>query len=103
MSGIEMRSKKGKNFKEVIEDEKKKGRTFKKVMHFLTGINTSLVYGGSFLLFFIPLAAVVYYLFAPGVFVWAGILVGMAIVSSLLASRITKALKKNQWRFGSVE
>lgn len=103
MSGIEMRTKKGKNFKEVIEDEKKKGRTFKRIMRLLTSVDQSVVYAGSFLLFFVTLAVAVYYLFSPGVFVWAGILVVMAVLSSLLASRITKVLKRNQWKFKSID
>ena len=36
-----MRIKKGKNFKEVIEEEKKKGKTVKKIMRTLTSLNTS--------------------------------------------------------------
>jgi hypothetical protein len=98
---IEMRAKKGKNFKEVIEDEKNKGKTAKKIMRFLTGLDTSLVYGGSFLLVFVALDVMIYYLLAPSVIVWAGILVATALVSSLLASRITNLLKKNQWKYQS--
>jgi uncharacterized protein YqhQ len=94
-----MRTKKGKNFKEIIEEEKNKGRTVKKIMRTLTSISTSLVYGGSFLLFFVILDAVIYYLLAPNVFLWAGILVGTALVSSLFASRITNVLKKSQWKY----
>jgi len=97
----EVRTKKGRNFKEVIEEEKNKGKTFKKIMKILTGIDASLVYGGTFLFFFIVLDVLLYYLFVPVVFVWAGILVGTALVSSLLASRLTNALKKNQWKFKS--
>ena len=101
MSEKSMNSKKGKNFKEVIEQEKNKGKTFKKIMRILSGINASVVYGGSFLLFFVVLDVVIYFLLAPGVFVWAGVLVGTALVSSLLASRITDVLKKNKWKFKS--
>jgi mRNA-degrading endonuclease YafQ of YafQ-DinJ toxin-antitoxin module len=49
MSEISMNSKKGKNFKEVIKQEKNKGKAFKKVMYMLSSIDSSLVYGGSFL------------------------------------------------------
>jgi hypothetical protein len=101
MQEIEMRSKKGKNFKEVIDDEKNKGRFFKKTMKILTGIDSSVVYGGSFLLFFAALDVTFYFLLAPGVFMWAGILVGTALVSSVLASKITKLLKKQQWKYAS--
>jgi hypothetical protein len=99
MSEKEMRTKKGKNFKEIIEEEKNKGRTIKKIMRTLTGINTSFVYGGSFLLFFVISDVVIYYLLAPSVLLWTGILVGTALVSSLFASRITNVLKKNQWKY----
>jgi hypothetical protein len=95
----EVNSKKGKNFKEVIEEEKNKGKTYKKIMRTLTGINASVVYGGSFLFFFVVFDVVVYYLLAPSVFVWAALLVVTALVSSLLASRITNVLKHNQWKF----
>ncbi len=101
MSGVEMRTKQGKNFKEVIEEEKNKGKTFKKIMRTLTRINASVVYGVSFLFVFVVLDLVAYTLLAPTVFVWAGILVVTAIVSSLVASRITNVLKKNQWRYNS--
>jgi hypothetical protein len=101
MSEISMNSKKGKNFKEVIEQEKNKGKTFKKIMRILSSIDSSLVYGGSFLFFFVVLDVAIYLLIVPGVFVWAGALVGTALMSSLLASRITNVLKKNQWKFKS--
>jgi hypothetical protein len=101
MSEISMNSKKGKNFKEVIEQEKNKGKNFKKMMYILSSIDSSLVYGGAFLFSFVVLDVVIYLLFAPEVFVWTGALVGTALVSSLLASRITNILKKNQWKFKS--
>lgn len=96
-----MREKKGRNFKEVIEQEKTKGKTFKKTMRILSGIDASVVYGGAFLFSFIILDVMIYCLLAPGVFLWAGIFVGTALASSLLASRITNVLKKNQWKFNT--
>jgi hypothetical protein len=102
MSEKIMRTKKGKNFKKIIEEEKNKGKNVRKLMRALTNINTSLVYGGSFLLFFVALDVVIYQLLAPSVLLWAGILVGTALVSSLLASRITNILKKNQWKHNNV-
>lgn len=101
MSEQGMGTKKGKNFKEFIEDEKNKGKTVKKIMRTITSLNSSVLYGGSFLLVFIVLAVALYFLFVPGVFVWAGILVGAALVSSLLASRITTLLKNSQWKYKS--
>ncbi len=95
----EVREKKGKNFKEVIEDQKNKGKTTKKVMRAITSLSTSVIYGGTFLLFFVILDVILYLLLAPSVFVWAGILVGVAVVSSLLASRITRLLKNTQWKY----
>jgi hypothetical protein len=102
MSEKIMGTKKGKNFKKIIEEEKNKGKNVRKLMHALTSIDTSLVYGGSFLLFFVAFDVVIYQLLAPSVLLWAGILVGTALVSSLLASRITNILKKNQWKYNSV-
>jgi len=96
---MHIRIKKGKNFKEVIAEEKNKGRTFKRVMKTLTSINTSVLYGGSFLLFFIAIDVALYVLLAPSVLVWAGLLVASALVSSILASRITGMLKKQQWKY----
>jgi hypothetical protein len=101
MSGIEMRTKKGKNFKEVIEEEKNKGRTVKKIMHTLTNINSSVIYGCSFLLLVFVLDVVIYVALTPTLFVWAGILVATAVVSSLVASHITRFLKKQQWKYGN--
>ncbi len=91
--------KKGKNFKEVIEDEKNKGRTTKRIMHAITSLNTSLLYGGSFLLFFGALASIFYFTLLPSVFLWAVLLLVAALVSSLFASRITNLLKNNQWKY----
>ncbi len=98
---MRIRAKRGKNFKEVIAEEKNKGRFFKKTMKKLTSLNSSVIYGGSFLLFFIALDVVLYVLLSPDVFVWAGILVATALVSSVLASRITNLLKKQQWKYAS--
>ena len=94
-----MRTKKGRNFKEVIKQEKTKGKTFKKIMRTLSSIDASVVYGGSFLFLFVVLDVAIYFLFVPGVLVWTGVLVGTALVSSLVASRVTNVLKKNQWKF----
>jgi hypothetical protein len=102
MSETGMREKKGRNFKEVIEQEKNKGKAFKKIMRLLSGINASAVYGCSFLFFFLFLDVGLYFLLEPSVLVWAAILVGTAMVSSLLALRITNVLKKNQWKFKSI-
>jgi hypothetical protein len=99
--GMHLRIKKGKNFKEVIADEKKKGRRFKLFMKKLTSISTSVIYGGSFLLFFVVFDLALYLLLAPTVFVWAALLVGSALASSILASRVTKYLKRQQWKFSS--
>jgi membrane protein YdbS with pleckstrin-like domain len=99
MSEKGMGQKKGKNFKQVIEEEKNKGKTTKKIMRIITSLDTSVVYGGSFLLVFIVLNLVVYFSLSPGVFVWAGSLVVTAVASSVLASRITKMLKNNQWKY----
>jgi hypothetical protein len=93
-----MRTNKGRNFKEVIEQEKTKGKTFKKIMRVLSSIDASVVYGSSFLFLFVVLDVIVYFLFVPGVLVWAGVLVGTALVSSLVALRVTNFLKKNQWK-----
>jgi hypothetical protein len=94
-----MRTKKGKNFKEVIEGEKNKGKTSKKIMHTLTSINSSVVFSGSFLLLFLMLDVVMYVAMTPMLFVWMGILIVNAVVSSLAASRITKFFKKPQWKY----
>ncbi|MGD6852355.1 MAG: hypothetical protein ACQCN6_09890 [Candidatus Bathyarchaeia archaeon] len=91
--------KKGKNFREVIEDEKNKGRTTKRIMHAITSLNASLIYGGSFLLLFFVLASIFYFVLTPSVFLWAGILLVAALVSSLFASRVTNMLKNNQWKY----
>lgn len=94
-------TKKGKNFKEIIEEEKQKGKTTKHIMRALTSLNTSVVYGGTFLFAFLSIAAVLYLLFVPGVFVWAGALVATALLSSLFAAYITGWLKKRQWKYKS--
>jgi hypothetical protein len=98
---MHLRIKKGKNFKEVIADEQKKGRTFKLLMKKITGISQSVIYGSSFLLFFVVFDLSLYMLLVPTVFVWAGLLVVSALASSILASRMTKYLKKQQWKYSS--
>jgi hypothetical protein len=91
--------KKGKNFKEVIAEEKNKGRYFKLVMRRLTSLNSSLLYSVSFLLLFVVIDVAVYALFEPAVLVWAGILVASALASSIFASKVTHMLKKQQWKY----
>jgi hypothetical protein len=93
--------KKGKNFKEFIKDEKKKGQTTKKIMHALTSINSDIMYSGSFILVFAPAIILVYSLFSPSVFLWAGVLIGAAVFSSLFANYVTKTLKTKQWKYAS--
>ncbi len=95
----EMREKKGKNFKEFIEDEKNKGKTAKAIMRTITGLNTGVIYGGVFLALFIIIDAALYVLLSPSVFVWAGILVAVALVCSLAANRLTTLLKNSQWKY----
>jgi hypothetical protein len=101
MSEQGMSSKKGKNFKEVIAEEQQKGKTKKSIMRAITGLDVSILYSGFFLISFVAVAAVFYFAFAPSVFVWAGILVVAAIVGTLVASRMTKMLKNNQWKYKS--
>jgi hypothetical protein len=94
-----MSSKKGKNFKEVIAEEKQKGKTKRQIMRAITGLDTSILYSGFFLLSFVSIAAVCYFAFAPSVFVWAGILVLAAVAGTLVASRMTKKLKNIQFKY----
>jgi len=94
-----MWEKKGRNFKEYIENEKNKGRTVKSIMRAITSINTQVLYAGSFLVLFFMLSAAMYFVLSPGVFVWAGILVVAALVSSVFASRVTTMLKNSQWKY----
>ena len=101
MSEKNMHSKKGKNFKEILEQEKKKGKTSKKIMKTITHIDTSIIYSASFLLPFVGLAALIYLLLSPDVFIWAGLLVAVALVCSIFASRLTKLIKQQQWRYAS--
>ncbi len=70
-------------------------------MRVLTRLNEEVVYGGVFLFFFVILDVAVYVLWAPDVFVWAGLLIVTALVSSLLAARISSVLKRNQWKFNA--
>jgi uncharacterized membrane protein len=96
-----MLSKKGKNFKEVIAEEKQKGKTKKSIMRTITSLSVSVLYSGFFLLSFVSIAAVCYFAFAPSVFVWAGVLVLAAVVGTLIASRMTKMLKNIQFKYKS--
>ncbi len=93
--------KKGKNFKQVIIDEKQKGKTYKRIMKTITGISSPVMYTFAFLLIFVSADITFFILLSPSVFVWAGILVGAAVVASLVASRITNLLKKQQWKYAS--
>jgi len=99
---MRLRVKKGKNFKEIIAEEKNKGRYTKLVMKRLTSLNPSLLYSGAFLLVFVAISAAVYALFEPTVFIWAGILVVSALVSSIFASKVTHVLKRQQWKYSSM-
>jgi hypothetical protein len=101
MSETSMRTKMGKNFKEIIEEEKQKGKTIIQIMRALTSLNSSIVYGVSFLLCFATLSTVLYSALTPNVFIWAGILVVAALLSSLFASRVTYMLKRNQWKYNA--
>jgi hypothetical protein len=96
-----MSQKKGKNFKEVIAEDKQKGKTKRSLMRTITSLDISLLYSGFFLLSFISIAAVCYFAFEPSVFVWAGILVLAAAVGTLVASRVTKKLKNIQFKYKS--
>lgn len=98
---IPMHTRKGKNFKEVIAEEKSKGKLFKKIMKTLTSINSSVLYSGSFLLFFIILDIALYVILLPSAFLWAGLLLVSALISSIFASKITNKLKKQQWKYAS--
>ena len=95
----EMWEKKGKNFKEYIEDEKNKGKTFKAIMRAITSLNTEVMYACLFLAPFIVLSVVLYVALSPTVFIWAGILLVAALVSSVFASRVTSMLKNSQWKY----
>ncbi len=101
MSEEKMRTKKGKDFKAVIAEEKKKGKTFKKLMKIITGLNSSIIYGASFLLAFATADILIYYFLTPTVFIWAAILIGTAIFGSIFASYLTNKLKKQQWKYAS--
>jgi hypothetical protein len=101
MSEGRKREKKGKDFKQVIAEEKEKGKTSRRLMKIITGISSSVLYASTFLVMFVSLDVVIYVLFSPGVFVWAGALVGVAVLSSVVASRITNLLKKQQWKYAS--
>jgi uncharacterized membrane protein len=96
-----MSSKKGKNFKEVIAQEKQKGKTKKSIMRTITSLSVSVLYSCFFLLSFVSIEAVCYFAFAPSVFVWAGVLVLAAVVGTLIASRMTKMLKNIQFKYKS--
>ncbi len=95
-------TKKGKNFKDVIAEEKNKGKYFKLLMKRLTSLSQSLLYSVSFLMLFIIIDVAVYALLAPAVLVWAGVLVASALVSSIFASKVTNRLKKQQWKYASM-
>jgi len=93
-----MPGKKNRNFKEIIQQEKRK-TVLEAVMKRITGINASILYGSSFLSTFVALDILVYWLLTPDVWVWAAILIVVAVACSIFASRVTKILKKQQWRY----
>jgi membrane protein YdbS with pleckstrin-like domain len=95
------KTKKGKDFKQFIKDENQKGRTFKKIMKAITGVRQSVMYAFVFLLIFVTVDVVVYVSFLPPVIVWAGILVAVALAASVLSSRVTSLLKRQQWKYAS--
>jgi membrane protein YdbS with pleckstrin-like domain len=95
------KTKKGKDFKQFIKDENQKGRTFKKIMKAITGVSQSVMYAFVFLLIFVTVDVVVYVSFLPPVIVWAGILVAVALAASVLSSRVTSLLKRQQWKYAS--
>jgi membrane protein YdbS with pleckstrin-like domain len=90
---------KSRNFKEIIEREKHKTSVFDKIMKLITRINTSTIYAASFLLAFVALDALIYWLLAPDVLIWAIILIVVAVVCSLFANSVTKTVKKQQWKY----
>jgi hypothetical protein len=94
-----MSSKKGKNFKEVIAEDKQKGKTKKSLMRAITSLSISVLYSGFFLLTFVSIAAVCYFAFVPSVFVWAGVLVLAAAIGTFVALRMTRKLKNIQFRY----
>jgi hypothetical protein len=93
------RIKKGKNFKDVMFEEKNKGRITKRIMQTLVRINSSVIYACTFLLLFALIDVVCYFLLSPDVYVWAGILLFSAVVCSILSSRLTSALSKQRMRY----
>jgi len=101
MSETNMRSKKGKNFKTIILEEKNKGKTSRKIMKIITRIDASILYALSFLLPFTGLATLIYIVLSPDVLIWAAILVVIALTCSIFASRLTKIIKQQQWRYTS--
>jgi len=101
MSEKTMCSKKGKNFKEILLAEKNKGKTSRKIMKRITSIDNSVVYAVSFLFPFVCLATLIYLLLLPDVYAWAALLVVAALVCSIFASRLTKLIKQQQWRYAS--
>lgn len=101
MSDKEMlaRTKKSKNFKEIIIQEKEKGRTRRKLLKIITGIDAAIIYSFSFLIMFAITDVLFYLLFTPSVLLWAAFLVGASIVYSIVAHYITNTIKKRQWRY----
>jgi membrane protein YdbS with pleckstrin-like domain len=99
MSEVSVLIKKGKHFKEVIEEEKRKGQTKKSIMRAITSLNESILYSVFFLIAFVAISAVFYFALAPSVFIWAGILVAAAVVSTLFASHMASLLKNKQWKY----
>jgi Kef-type K+ transport system membrane component KefB len=94
-----MREKKGKDFKEVIRDEKRQGGVREEALKKITSVNASFLYGLCFLVTFASLDALMYWLLTPGVLLWLIILVASAAVGLFFASRLTRLVKKRQWRY----
>lgn len=88
-----------KSFKEVIVEKQKKGKTSRKLMKLLTSLDSSVIYCFSFLFPFASAAIIFYCIVIPDIFLWAIFLVVTAVVCSLAAHRLTRAIKKRQWRY----
>ncbi|MCW4008623.1 MAG: hypothetical protein NWF09_08075 [Candidatus Bathyarchaeota archaeon] len=88
-----------KSFKEIIAEKQKKGKTRKKLMKLLTSLNSSVIYCFLFLCPFATASIVFYYVALPDILLWALFLVVIAIVCSITAQYLTRAIKKRQWRY----
>ncbi|MCX8153486.1 MAG: hypothetical protein N3E52_03525 [Candidatus Bathyarchaeota archaeon] len=88
-----------KSFKEVIAEKQKKGKTRKRLMKMLTSLDASVIYCFSFLFPFTTAAVIFYYFVIPDIFIWAIFLVVVAVICSVAAHQLTRAIKKRQWRY----